>query len=78
MDNPDTENRYQTNAESGNNTANLDAHSMAIDSRKNLAGYDGTDDTPAYLEDDVQDTSDLGRPISHEVTAKDLSDTTTN
>ena len=65
MDNSDTKSGDEANAKRANNTANSNTHAPAIDGRKHLAGDDASDDSPAYLHDEIEDTSKLWRPIAH-------------
>ena len=72
MDNGDTESGNQANAKGDNDTANSDTQTGAVDGRNHLAGNNGSDNSPAYLHDNIEDTSKLRRPVAHEISADDL------
>lgn len=48
-----------TDEQGSNDTTNGDGQPFAIDGRKHLTGYDTSDDTPTYLQDDVEKAGDL-------------------
>ena len=59
IDNGDTKSGNQANAKGGDDAANSDTQASAIDGRNHLAGNNGSDDSPAYLHDNVEDTGKL-------------------
>ena len=59
VDNGDTKNGDEANAKRADNAANSDTQASAVDSREHLAGDNASDDPPAYLRDEIEDTDNL-------------------
>lgn len=71
----DAERGDAANEQGGDYAADGDCETLAVDGGEHLAGDDAADDAPAYLQDDVEDAGQLGRPVAHEVSTQDLLDT---
>ena len=59
MDYRDAKSRNEAYTYRANSTANGDTHASAVDGRKHLAGDDATDDSPAHLHDEIENTGNL-------------------
>lgn len=73
MNNSDTKSGDDANTNRANNTAHSNTHASTIDGRKYLACNNASNDAPADLQDEVEDTSKLRRPVAHEISTNDLS-----
>lgn len=70
----DTERGYAANEQGRDNAAEGNGEPLAIDGGEHLASDDAADDAPSYLQNDVEDAGDLGRPVAHEVSTEYLLD----
>lgn len=59
VDNGDSKSGNDTNQKRGHNTSHGDCQAPAVDGRKRLTSDNAADRSPAYLHDQVKDTSDL-------------------
>ncbi len=59
LDNGDTKSGDETDTNCANNASDSDTHASTVDGRKHLASDDTSDDPPAYLHDDIEDTGKL-------------------
>lgn len=73
MEYSNPEGRCETNAKSTDHTPNRYTQASTIDRGDNLPGNDTADNSPTELNDHVEETGDLRRPVSKPESTKNLS-----
>lgn len=72
MDDGNAKGSNQANTKSADDTANSDTQAFAVDGGKHLPSNYASNDTPAYLHNHVEDTSEFCWPVAHEIATNNL------